>query len=181
MFDKEYSFKGKHSDMVNKLTGKFYMADENGNDGKEHCLFDRNFDVYLLAPIIGFLYHRKATVDTDVNIKPTKIFPDILMKNSDDLKFNYRMIMLLDKENESDSEKRVEKAFRGIENKDDEMLYDCYVLGGIEVLYEKLIEKANTPDDYITNLYEFIEEFESRYNEDLDLDKILELARKNSF
>ena len=50
-------------------------------------------------------------MDTTPNGGTTKIFADIQMKNSDDLNFNYRLIMLLDKENESDSEKRIEKAY----------------------------------------------------------------------
>ena len=86
--------------------------------------------------------------------------------------------MLLDKENEPDSEKRIEKAFRGIKNEGDELLYNCYVLGGVEVLYEHLIEKSN---DYIANLYDFLEDFENRYNDDLDIDRVLEMARKTSF
>lgn len=181
MFDKEYSFKGKHSRMVNELTGEFYLASEDGNRQEKHNLFKRNYDVYLLAPIIGFLYQRKSTVDNDSTINPTKIFAEIMMKNVDDLNFNYRIIMLLDKNNESDPEKRVDKAFRGLENKEDELLYNSYVLGGVEVLHEKLIQTANTPDDYINNLYDFIEEFNERYNEDLDMDNIYELARNNSF
>ena len=54
MFDKEYSFKGSHAEKVSKLTAKF---DETTS------LFDRNFDVYMMAPIVGFLYGRKADLD----------------------------------------------------------------------------------------------------------------------
>ncbi|HRR75215.1 MAG TPA: hypothetical protein P5191_00165 [Ruminococcus sp.] len=51
MFDKEYAFKGKHSQMVQDLTKKF--------DVKNNQLFQRNYDVYLLAPIIGFFIKEK--------------------------------------------------------------------------------------------------------------------------
>lgn len=180
MFDSLYTFKGKHADMVIALTGKFSLAAENGDDIKKHALFDRNYDVYLLAPIIGFLYRRKANIDTSESNSTTKVFAEIIMRNIDDLRFNYQIIMLLDKENEPNSEARIEKAFRGTENKDDELLYNSYVLGGVEVLYEKLIKSANTADDYINNLYDFLDEFYSRYNEDLDIEGILELARKNT-
>ena len=54
MFDKEYSFKGIHAEKVSKLTAKF---DETTS------LFERNFDVYMMAPIVGFLYGRKADLD----------------------------------------------------------------------------------------------------------------------
>ena len=178
MFDKEYSFRGKHAEMVIKLTGDFTLSNEDGNNAKKHSLFRTNLDVYQLSPIIGFLYNRKADIDITPQGSSTKIFADKLMNNSDDLNFNYRLIMLLDKENEPDSEKRIEKAFRGIKNEGDELLYNCYVLGGVEVLYEHLIEKSN---DYIANLYDFLEDFENRYNDDLDIDRVLEMARKTSF
>ena len=77
MFDKEYSFKGIHADKVNELTKDF---DNSGNK-----LFVRNLDVYILAPIVGFLYQRMADVDNTPDIKPTKVFGDILMKNADQL------------------------------------------------------------------------------------------------
>lgn len=54
MFDREYSFRGKHSEMVIKLTGEFTLTSEDGTNVKKHSLFKRNFDVYLLAPIVGF-------------------------------------------------------------------------------------------------------------------------------
>ncbi|MCD7800621.1 MAG: hypothetical protein LUG94_05355 [Ruminococcus sp.] len=65
--------------------------------------------------------------DLSSNDNSTKVFADIQMKNSGDLNFNYRLIILLDKENEPDSEKRIEKAFRGIKNKNDELLYNMKI------------------------------------------------------
>jgi hypothetical protein len=169
LFDKEYSFKGKHAEKVIKLTAKF---------DKDNQLFARNLDVYMIAPIIGFLYGRKA--DLDRGAETTKIFPDILMREQPNLMFNYRLIMLLDKENEPDFEERMNKAFRYYgreEAKDDEELYEQYVRGGVDVLYEKLIENAKTSDDYLKNLYDFLEEFDERYNQTVSTDSILDLCR----
>lgn len=183
MFDKEYSFKGKHAEMVSMLTSEFTVSTTSNisSTPKKHKLFDRNLDVYILAPIIGFMYGRKAEVDTKSDIKPTKIFQGQLSSGYDDLVFNYRLIMLLDKSNEPDSEKRIEKAFRGNQNLDDEALYNRYVLGGVEVLYEKLMKDAKTADEYVNRLYDFLEEFSERYNDDLDMEKVLESCRKASY
>lgn len=169
MFDKEYSFRGKHAEKVNKLTAKF---------DDENRLFTRNFDVYMVAPIIGFIYGRKE--DLDKGTETTKIFPDILMKEQPNLKFNYRLIVLLDKENEPNFDERINKAFRyyGSEQaKGDELLFEQYVRGGVDVLYEKLIETANSSDDYLKNLYDFLEEFDERYNQAISTDSILDLCR----
>lgn len=170
MFDKEYTFKGSHADKVIKLTAKF--------DDKNQ-IFKRNYDVYLMAPIVGFLYQRKAEPDNDGD-RNTKIFPEILINNKDDLAFNYRLIMLLDKKNAQDIEERVNKAFRLFNSDkavDDEKLYDQYVLGGVEILYEKIIGTATSPEEYLSNLYDFMEEMDDRYNQSIDTDRIAELCK----
>lgn len=170
VFDKEYAFKGVHADKVNELTKDF---DNSGNR-----LFVRNLDVYILAPIVGFLYQRMADVDTTPDIKPTKIFGDILMKNADQLMFNFRLIMLLDKKYEPNSEKRIEKAFKGNNSAEDELRYEQYVRGGVDVLYEKLMEGVNNTNDYVIRLYDFLEEFDERYNQTIDIDTMLSLCQK---
>lgn len=170
MFDKEYSFKGSHAEKVNRLTAKF--------DDKNQ-LFKRNLDVYIMAPIVGFLYQRKAEANIGDGTQ-TKIFPEQLIKNRDDLAFNYRLIMLLDKKNAPQVDERVDKAFR-LFNSDkagtDEALYDQYVLGGVDILYEKLMENASGPDEYLKNLYDFMEEMDERYNQTIDPDRISELCK----
>ena len=175
MFDKEYVFKGTHADKVTRLTAKF--------DDKNQ-LFKRNYDVYLLAPIVGFLYQNKAEANSGEQ-KPTKIFPEILIQNQDDLAFNYRLIMLLDKKYEPNLEKRIDKAFRDYNTeraKNDEALFDSYVLGGVDIIYEKLMgNNARTSEDYLKNLYLFMEEVDERYNQTIDglgIDELCKLARR---
>lgn len=45
-------------------------------------------------------------------------------------------------------------------------------------VYEKLIEGASSPDDYVSRLYDFVEEFQERFNEDIASDEILKLCSK---
>ena len=179
MFEEQYKFRGKHADMVNRLKGTFSLSSETGNIIKNHSIFDNNYQIYELAPIIGFLYNRKATVDKD-NANTSNIMAGEMIKYSDSFEFSYKLIMLLDKNNEPNAEKRIEKAFRGIDNKDDEALFDNYLLGGVEVLHEKIFDKVNTTEDIINKLYDFLEEFNDRYNDDIDMERVLELARKSA-
>ena len=170
MFDKEYSFRGRHAEKVNKLTAKF--------DG-EHQLFNRNMDIYLIAPIIGFLYGRTAELDKSSEVT-TKIFADILIREQLSLIFNYRLIMLLDDKDEPNLDERINKAFRYYNSnkaQHDEELYEQYVRGGIDILYEKLIESSLNSDDYLIKLYDFLDEFESRYNKNIDIDSLLNLCK----
>lgn len=170
MFDREYSFRGQHAEKVKKLTSRF--------DRNDNQLFNRNLDVYLMAPIIGFMYGRKA--DLDNGSENTKIFPEQLLKEQLNLHFIYRLIMLLDREYEPDFDERVNKAFRyfGSEKaRADEELFEQYVRGGVDVLYEKLIVPSNSEDDFLRNLYDFMEEFDERYKQNVNADNIKDLCR----
>ena len=170
MFDKEYSFRGTHAEKVIKLTAEF--------DRNKNKLFSTNYDVYIMAAIVGYMYTRKA--DVDKGTETTKIFPDKLIKEQSDLIFTYRLIMLLDSTNEPNFDERVNKAFRyygSDKAAQDEQLYEQYVRGGVDVLYEKLVASANTEEDYLKNLYDFMDEFDSRYNQSISTESIMDLCR----
>lgn len=175
MFDKQYRFRGRHALRVDKLTGIF----DNVSKAK---LFDRNVDVYTNAPLIGFLYGRTADVDDTKNPETNQVYSqnvmgDRVIYSQEELLFNFRLIMLLDKSYEPDEEARINKAFRHMgEDPNDEARFDSYVRGGIDVLYEKLIEGANSPDDFVNRLFDFIEEFNERFNEDISDEEFLKLC-----
>ena len=102
------------------------------------------------------------------------------MKEKPNLLFNYRLIMLLDEKNEKDFNERINKAFRYYDTEkaiSDEDLYENYVRGGIEVLFEKLIQSASGTEDYLKNLYDFMEEFDERYNDTVSTDEIIDLCQ----
>lgn len=177
MFDKQYRFRGRHAVRVDKLTSVF-------DANSKAKLFERNVDVYANAPLIGFLYGRMTDADDEKNPETNQVYNqnvmgDRVIYSQEELTFNFRLIMLLDKDYEPDEEKRIDKAFRHMgENPEDEARFDCYVRGGIDVLYEKLIEGASSPEDYVSRLYDFIEEFQERFNEDVNGEDILKLCSK---
>ncbi|MDY5112294.1 MAG: hypothetical protein SPE66_01080 [Bilifractor sp.] len=177
MFDKQYRFKGRHALRVDQLTGVF-------DEISKAKLIDRNVDVYTNAPLIGFLYGRTADLDETRNPETGQVYNqnvmgDRVIYSSEELQFNFRLIMLLDANYEPDVEKRLDKAFKHMgEDPADEERFDSYVRGGVDVLYEKLIEGANEPGDYINRLYEFVEEFNDRFNSEIDPDDILKLCMK---
>lgn len=159
MFDQIYNFKGKHADMVIRLTNPI-------GPNLSAKIFDTNYDLYAVAPLVGYLYNRKASVDKSSDSN-TKIFRDKMMDESENLKYNYRLLMLLCNKN-LDSEERTKIAFK-LDNNDEERkkydeLYDDYVRGGVEIIYEHIFEDADDVDGYLMNLYEFIDDFNNRYN-----------------
>ncbi len=172
MFENEYSFRGTHALKVDKLTAKL-------GDNISASIFERNIDIYITAPIIGFLYGRKAEIDKSTP-DTAKIMGDRVIKSKEDLKYNYRLIMLLDTKHEQNADERINKAFRYIGSEksiEDEKLFEDYVRGGIDVLYEKIMESAHTSEDYLKNLYDFLEEFDERYNEAISSNDIADLCR----
>ena len=169
LFQGQYRFFGTHADRVKRLTAEF--------DTSRHKLFGTVHEVFQLAPIVGFLFKRKAELNRDIP-GDISIFDAEMSRHKDVFQFNYQLIMLLDEEHESDFDFRVDKAFKdyGTEKaKPDEDLYESYVRGGVDVLYEKLIEPSNAPDDYTKNLYEFMEDLETRYGQNVDV--ILDLCK----
>ena len=177
MFDKQYRFRGRHALRVDALTSIF-------DNVSKARIFERNVDVYTNAPLVGFLYGRKSDLDDTKNPETNQIYNqnvmgDRVIYSQEELLFNFRLIMLLDEEYEPDEDKRIDKAFRHTgDNPADEERFDSYVRGGIDVLYEKLIESANSPDEYVLRLYDFVEEFYDRFNSTITSDSILELCSK---
>ena len=178
MFDRQYKFRGRHAFRVAELTKAF---DELGST----ALFKRNVDVYVNAPLVGFLYGRRAEPDNSKRPNTNQddiqsIMADRVVLSSHDLQFDFWLIMLLDEEYEPDEEKRIDKAFRGMgQNPDDEERFDSYVRGGVDVLYEKLMEGEKDPKAYVSRLQSFLDDFNNRFNKQINKEEILNLSLQN--
>ena len=177
MFENDYVFKGKHANMVTRLTSEI-------DSETKFKLFDRNVDVLIIAPIVGFLYGRTARRDESVqtdNVK--KINYQQMSNEADNLKFNYQLIMLLHEKDKIEIEQRLNRAFRYTKDSPEieecYKIYEQYILGGIEVLDEKLLVDATNVDDYINNIYNFINDYNDRYNKTISEEDILKLCMNN--
>lgn len=175
MFDKPYRLRGIHAKKARELVAIF--------DGDSKAQFFKYAkDIYAFAPLVGYLYNRRAELDhtkseetgdeLDYNIMAEQV-----LSVQEELTLNYCLIMLLDSFYESNEEERLDKAFRYIGKRpEDEARFDEYVRGGIDVLYEKLIEGKGEPDDYVKRLYDFLEEIQERFNNDVDTDNLMALC-----
>ena len=177
MFENDYVFKGKHANMVTRLTSEI-------DSETKFKLFDRNVDVLIIAPMVGCLYGRTARRDESVqtdNVK--KINYQQMSNESDNLKFNYQLIMLLHDKDKIAIEQRLNRAFRYTKDSPEieecYKIYEQYILGGIEVLDEKLLVDATNVDDYINNIYNFINDYNDRYNKTISEEDILKLCMNN--
>ena len=176
-FDRQYRFYGSHALRVDALTAVFDSA-------SKAQLFRRNLDVYINAPLIGFLYGRMTDRDDTRNPSTNQVYDENIMGEQvihaqEELLFHFRLIMLLDTVYEPNEEERIDKAFRHMgKNPADMERFDSYVRGGVDILYEKLIEVSSSADDYINKLYEFLEDFQDRFNDQVTGDIILKLCSK---
>ena len=175
MFDKPYRLKGIHSKKARELVAIF------DRESKAQ-FFKAAKDVYAFAPLVGFLYNRRAELGHTKSEETGEeldysIMAEQVLSVQEDLTFNFCLIMLLDSMYEPDEEARIDKAFRHIGKiPEDEARFDEYVRGGIDVLYEKLIEGGGAPEDYVNRLYDFVEDIQERYNAEVDIDGLMKLC-----
>ena len=172
-YSTDYEIRGKHGQMVKKLTGT--LDEEKIQKIK---IFDTNINVMVNAPMIGFIFKEKAEEDKS-NALVAKIAGAQMMAYSEDLKYVMQLILLLDSSYEPDFLKRVDKAFRHFgECEEDLELFEAYMRGGIEVLYDKIIGDASTPFDIADNLVTFMYEFHDNYNESVSEGEIIKLCNE---
>lgn len=148
LFDKEYEFVGKHATYCRALKD-------------EISLFSTFREAYMISAIVGFLYGTKSEKDTTVKVNPASILPSELAKQRLNLRNIYRYIMLLEETDGFSIEDYKSRTFK--DDSDDEEpekvknnmeIFNSYVLGGIEILYNKF-KDCNSKKDTVNMLNEF--------------------------
>jgi phosphoglycolate phosphatase-like HAD superfamily hydrolase len=56
--------------------------------------------------------------------------------------------------------------------------FEEYVRGGVDILYEKLIEGATTPEEYVIKMYEFMSDFNNFFNREVSREDVLAATRE---
>ena len=89
--------------------------------------------------------------------------------------------MLSAQQKELSVEERLDRAFRYDKNeekrKEGDAVFQSYLLGGIEILYEKIMQGTEDTDDYLIKLYAFLDEYNGRYNAKIDNMDIYDLCK----
>lgn len=175
MFDSDYTICGKHAKFLKFLARK--------NSESERVfgakVFDRYIDVYMNAAIFGLIYSRRIKRDTesDDRADTAHILANAFSRERDNCIFLYRIVLLLDESSKLTAEEKISRAFnndsQAVQNNLE--LFNDYVRGGIEFLYEKFNDGCRTPDDFLNKTYEFVEEFQKDLSgiSDQDISKLL--------
>lgn len=157
MFEKDIIITGTHAKYIKEM--------------KEVAgLFARNLDIYMLAPIMGFLNNRKGQKNNEGGEKST-IQAQQLSNVKEDCELVYRLIIFLDGD-DIDKDERLNRAFRydsDVERKKEfenaMEIYNEYVLGGIEYMHETFVAGCVEVDDYTTKIFEAASDFQDEINE----------------
>lgn len=175
MFDKPYRIRGIHAKKARELVAVF--------DGVSKAQFFKAAkDVYAFSPLFGYIYNRRADLDHTKSQETGEeldysIMAEQVLSVQEDLTFHFCLIMLLDSAYEPNEETRIDKAFRYIGKiPEDEARFEEYVRGGIDVLYEKLIEGGGEPEDYVKRMFDFLDDIQDRYNSEVDTDALMKLC-----
>lgn len=175
----EYTFYGKHARYVTQLTSELKGLEKTP-------IFQKNLDVFKFASVVGIVYGRQGEIDKskkdleDEKVDIKKIAGAQIVTISAELEYIYELIMINHRKKIDDIETRIDRAFRYTKNeelkKEGEEIFNSYVLGGVEVLYEKIFKEDTDTDQILVNLYDFIEEFNDKYGEEIegiDIDEIM--------
>ena len=169
MFDSDYRLHGKHATYAKFLK----------DDAK---IFNYIIDVYMNGAIYGLLYNKKVERDRDSKDN-VNILASQFIERQSACEFIYRLVMLLDDSTSLTTDERIDRAFRddSVENNDEKMkanmeLFNSYVRGGIEQLYEDFITGCTTEDDYLSRINEIVSDLKDSFETEdvsLEIEKLL--------
>ncbi len=141
-FKTDQLIKGKYADYVDALWKQ--------NSIQESC-FRRLTDLYAIAAMVGLRVGLKFEEDTTSEHKRT-IPLQQLISNYSVLRETMRLIILFDDSDGSSAQERIKTAFKGEPDTEEEYkkymsLFNSYVLGGIDYIYNAIIVDPAGPDD----------------------------------
>lgn len=168
IFRSDVTIQGKHARYMTALV-------------ENQKIFSRNIDVYMTAPIIGFVNNKQGAVDFGENGEyqgaTRKIGTEALLGEEKNLTTIFRTIIFLHNQEFLDVDERAELAFRedqkvevvqvdGVmieektkKHKENMEVFNSYALGGIEILYNEIVKDAVEEMDYIINILGYVERF----------------------
>lgn len=155
MFTSDIFVRGKHATYLKYLSKK---TEKNDRKEKVAGVFERAIDVYMTAPIIGLVYGLRRD-EVDPNSDTVKIFTDTVNREQLNLVSIYRTVLLVDNSRGLTADEKIEQAFRTPDTTENMKIFNAYLRGGIEWLYEQITTGAVTRDEYLAKIYEIVGNF----------------------
>ena len=155
MFTGDIYIRGKYATYLKYLSQK---TEKNDRKEKVAGVFERMIDVYMTAAIVGVNYGLKRE-DENTTSDTVKIFADAVNREQDNLEAIFRIVMLVDNTTGLNPDEKINRAFKNPDTPENLKLFNSYVRGGIDWLYEQFTTSATTRDEYIAKIYEIVDNF----------------------
>lgn len=156
MFTSDIYVRGKYASWLKFLSEK---TEKNDKSEKVAGVFKRDIDVYLTAAIVGLNFGLRREADNSPD--KAKIHVDTVLKEQDNLTFVFRIAMLVDNSTGLNADEKINRTFKSPDAPENMELFNSYVRGGIEWLYEQFTEGTTIKDDYLAKIYEIVDSFNS--------------------
>jgi len=180
LFETDYTINGIHATRLKFLAKKNSRDVDEPDKAKSASIFERYIDVYMNAAVWGIYYRRKAKNESSSNDR-ARIYADAFNRERENCIFLYRLVMLIDDSKPLSQTERIDRAFRydTLPDKSNELkenleIFNDYVRGGIDLMWEKFTEGCMTREDYLEKTFEIMKEFQSELN---GIDYSAELAK----
>ena len=161
IFTGDIFLKGKHATYA-----KFFCPTpekkDSFSDRKPADIFKRVIDVYMMAAVIGLEHGLRASEDR-ASADQAHIHADVINREKLNLVFIFQLVMLVDNSQRLDADAKIARAFKNDDIKANFELFNSYVRGGIEWLYERFTEGTTTHDDYISKIQDVVADFKEEY------------------
>ena len=150
LFNNEVEVNGKYSFYIR------YLKEEIG-------LFPTYREAYVISAAVGLYFNKHETDDNGEKMQPASIFAADLSRRKGDLRFIYRIMMLVQDDPSMSIEDYMNRAFRDdpeLEGnadmiKNNMKVFNSYACGGLEYLYN-LFESQDTIEKRVDTLYDLI-------------------------
>lgn len=159
LFLKNYSFFGKHADMVDKLTSVF-------DDKSGSRVFSSFIDLFITSAFVGVKNGHKAKPSVDKS-RDKKILAEQFNSHSEDVRLAFKFVTLLGNAEQYDDVTRLNKAFRNPETDENYDQFEQYMLGGLEDIYNQIYSSdPKTYLDYLHSVNDFVNEYKTQQSEE---------------
>lgn len=167
-----YDVTGERGDRVRALVKGFI-------DGpSKTTVFASGIELYVTAAIVGILYEQRKEPMKSSQDQDFAIFADQFKNHYDDVKLAFQLVILNHDKDRTTSRERVNNAFKYVINEEDEIykknidIFESYVLGGIDYLYDYFMNNNNANfDDFVNSAKAMLktDEAEPEVIDDIDL------------
>lgn len=163
LFMDDYLFVGSHEEKARKLTSEI----DNASGAK---IFNSAVELYMAAAIVGCYYDRRSP--REKGDKTYRIMQNQFSNHYYALIHIYRLVMLSENDISLEPIDKINNAFKYHEEPENMKKFEEYMLGGIDILYDKLFISTNSSyDDFLSSVNALISEFkECRNHDESDID-----------